>query len=601
MTQTLAVATGTATPAAAPGGAVTEGGASGLFGLLMGLFPSAGGELIGATGTGGALPLPLQGTAGITVDALVQQALVQLGDGPALEVQGDADTLNVFSAHVQQMYQMLVQGGLSLDKAGDAKELAGALTRLGMDAETATNLAGRIETMLKLVEQQHQAALDGETAGTLATMMLATLLPQQGVLPQPDVADAAGRDGQDALAGVQLAGVQLQIASVTTVTVAQAFQGIKVFAGTGPSSAADVGRALVAGEGVEGVLAEASGAAGAAGVSGFKVASGVVGLAAQVPGDDKGNRLTDDVAKDAEAGPGSDLPAVSSSAASAAGASAGRELTVSVHHSSGRDDARVAVALPQSVSDVSLSQAQAVAPAMAENVPVERVLDKPRGDVVYKWQADAVGTETLQAVQPQNASQDAGLNMQAQQMQALLAAGEAATDAPGETTAFADKLADRIAVARQADAASQVALQMKPLLDQGGGTIRMTVNPPELGQVQIDLTIAEGKVHGTIAASQPAVVEQLARDLHSLRQGLADAGLKLGDQGINLMLSDNNTGGQGGHQQGQQQAMEQRGQSSSGSGFAGGWQGNGFDGADGVEAELPGEWISPDRVVDMRV
>jgi flagellar hook-length control protein FliK len=86
----------------------------------------------------------------------------------------------------------------------------------------------------------------------------------------------------------------------------------------------------------------------------------------------------------------------------------------------------------------------------------------------------------------------------------------------------------------------QVEAPFKMLIKQGGGSIRLRLNPAELGHVDIQLDIHNGQVTGRIVAQNPEVLEHLARDLHSLKQGLAESGLSLGEEGI-VLLSDGDT------------------------------------------------------------
>lgn len=523
MTQTAAVASSVAATAGSGMSGVGGADLGGLFSLLMGFnaVPADGqAQVPGVMAT-------LVNDAALGSGEAVPQSF-QLGDGPLVQVQGDTLEVSAYLQQVQQVYrQLVVQGGLTLDGMSDAKELAGALTKLGMEPEVAGMVAERIHTMLEMLKQQQQG-MDSATEGTMAAMMLTALLPQQ--------ATAAQGTGSDAAA------VQVEISSLTRATVVRSFQHIQLAGLDG--SAAGVTRELM-GLGKDAAKAEG-------------LAEGSGGAAVPVP------------------------------------SAAPRELLVSVS-AAPREVSSVAVSVPQA-ADMAARQVEVVAPAV-EKVSADKVIEKARGDVLYKWQADGSGNELLQAVQPpQGASQDAGVNAQAQQgMLAQMNAQAVATDGQDLTAGFADRLAE----ARQAAVGHQVAVQLKPLAEQGGGAIRMTLNPPELGQVQIDLTVTDGKVHGTIAAAQPAVVEQLARDLHSLRQGLADAGLKLGDQGISLMLSNNQSGN---HQQGQHQGQPAHQQ---GQGAGGGWSGGGAEAvADAAELAAPvapGDWVAPERVVDVRV
>lgn len=152
--------------------------------------------------------------------------------------------------------------------------------------------------------------------------------------------------------------------------------------------------------------------------------------------------------------------------------------------------------------------------------------------------------------------------------------------------------AERLGSATRADTTQQVVVQVKELAGQGGGTVRMVLSPPELGEIRIEMVVSGGKVEGRISATDSAVVELLARDVHSLKQSLGDLGLKLGDNGLALMLNNGN----------QQQAQpDQRGQQT-----ATPHQGGNGEGADTAEEQTPdsataARWVSPDRVLDMNV
>jgi flagellar hook-length control protein FliK len=162
-----------------------------------------------------------------------------------------------------------------------------------------------------------------------------------------------------------------------------------------------------------------------------------------------------------------------------------------------------------------------------------------------------------------------------------------------EELRFTERLERHIEVAKQnnatlaktaerAQVAEQVSIQVKNLVAKGGGHIRMTLNPAELGQVEIQLQVKEGKVHGTILAQNLEVIEQMARDLRSLQQSLADAGLELGAEGIQFQLREE-------HESSQQQAS----------------QGNAND--EGYEEELEIEnpvtsaWTDPDKLIDVSI
>lgn len=87
----------------------------------------------------------------------------------------------------------------------------------------------------------------------------------------------------------------------------------------------------------------------------------------------------------------------------------------------------------------------------------------------------------------------------------------------------------------------QLQMQIQQLAQQGGGNIKLQLNPEHLGEITIELDIKHGHVQGTIAASNPEVIEQLARELHILKQGFAEAGLQLTEQGVDIMWQQPDT------------------------------------------------------------
>lgn len=151
--------------------------------------------------------------------------------------------------------------------------------------------------------------------------------------------------------------------------------------------------------------------------------------------------------------------------------------------------------------------------------------------------------------------------------------------------------AERLAHATRHESTQQVVVQIKELAGQGGGVVRMILNPPELGEIRIEMVVIGGKVEGSISATDGAVVELLARDVHSLKQGLGELGLKLGDNGLTLMLGQNNQQQAQQDQRGQQPQHNQQG-----------WNGGaGTDDGQLPEPAVATRWVSPDRVLDMNV
>ena len=239
------------------------------------------------------------------------------------------------------------------------------------------------------------------------------------------------------------------------------------------------------------------------------------------------------------------------------------------------------------------------ATAGVSKVASAQVLAPVTGEVLYQWQAgtttdgsaDRQGTDTVTAT-PAAHKQLAEL---------VQAAGATVTPTVGGTggamaVAGADtplaQFADKLATAMRSNVTEQATVQLQGLsqglqdgtvggaagtsgnADAGatGGQVRMLLNPPELGEIRIDLTVKDGSVHGTIAASDGAVVSLLAQQVHVLKHGLDQAGLKLGEQGINLMLSNSN---QQGNSQGNPNAQQQAGQAGNGGAWRF-WHGTGI-------------------------
>jgi flagellar hook-length control protein FliK len=149
-------------------------------------------------------------------------------------------------------------------------------------------------------------------------------------------------------------------------------------------------------------------------------------------------------------------------------------------------------------------------------------------------------------------------------------------------TSRAANFADRVAeLAARAAVAHQVKVHVRTLAGYGGGMVSVSLAPAELGQIRVNLKIEDTKVHGEIIVQRPEVMDQLARDLKVLQQGLADAGLTLDTQGLTFSLQDD------GNQRG-----------GNGSAFA---QGRNRD--EGLtEAETAtATWADPERLVDVNV
>ncbi len=141
-------------------------------------------------------------------------------------------------------------------------------------------------------------------------------------------------------------------------------------------------------------------------------------------------------------------------------------------------------------------------------------------------------------------------------------------------------------MARQADVAAQMQMQVRQLAKQGGGEVKMVLNPPELGELDLHIRVSDGRVSGVIASQNMDVLEQMARDLRYLQEAFAESGLEFSEEGLSFQLK------------------EEGSQSFSGgeNAFSGSEDGEAEDGESGevlsAEAQDP-RWIDPDRLVDM--
>lgn len=563
MTSAAPAATGVTITAAGAGGVLTgsTGGLDGLFAALVGSMPTLDAgvaaplqapEVVGGTegmisvllgvkagdetAVDPAAALDLGGlTSVFTTQGTTTTAEVKLGDAPALTVTGDAETVVKFVQQLKDIYQkVVVEGGLTIGQLGDSKELAGALTKLGMSPDEAMGVAERIQTMLKLLEQQQD--VDDATAGSLVAMML-TVMGQQ----VPVATDVAGPNETPETFGLQIVSAEKTAVGVGKTTAWQM------------RASGDVTRDLL-GLNVPQEPAKTGGGEGG----------------------ESGKVRTVEVAVTSEG----DAIAV-----------AVPEVKIPLHVAAGK-----AVATDALPSDAAQIATAVTSTGAAVKVAAEERIEAPKGETYYKLQADKNGVETLEAVKPTGEVREATLmTPQSAQTPAATLAAQAAANAAADA-GFAERVAQIQAMVDKAEVGKQVVVQMQPLLAEGGGTVRINLHPKDLGQITVELRVSEGKVQGTIAASEPAVVEQLARELHSLRHGLADAGLKLGEQGINLMLSNQGDNGQNGQGRNAQDAQGHR---SGGSG-RGGTSGVAEVGTDGLASTIAA-WVAPDRVLDVNV
>lgn len=217
-------------------------------------------------------------------------------------------------------------------------------------------------------------------------------------------------------------------------------------------------------------------------------------------------------------------------------------------------------ATARSVAEASVNHSQQQAAAAAVRSEVARPsVDNNRGKETRAAHSSIIASENgvanrnANAVAPVNGK--AVLQLQPNEngdVQLLDAINDEVIEADAvEETRFTERLERAIhtakhnsnlaKVAERAQVGEQVNVQVKNLAAKGGGHIRITLRPAELGQIDIQLKIADGKVHGTILSQNLEVIEQMARDLRSLQQGLLEAGLELDEKGIQFQVREDDS------------------------------------------------------------
>ena len=137
--------------------------------------------------------------------------------------------------------------------------------------------------------------------------------------------------------------------------------------------------------------------------------------------------------------------------------------------------------------------------------------------------------------------------------------------------------------------AQQTVVQMKSLINQGGGEVKFSLHPQELGHVEIELEIVRGTVKGAIAVQSPEVADMLSRDLRSLEQSLHESGIALHEDGLTFFLKD-----EGSHGGDSREDHAHEGDTSEGENHA--------LLADAAHADQQSAgWVSPDALIDVNV
>lgn len=526
-----AVAGAGGTLGAAAGQGQMPAGLAGLFGLLVGTGEGAEGDL---AGLGAALPfMPVKSIktgAALPVPSVLPTAQsVTLADGVTLDLSGAQGDVSMIIAQLQAFTVKLTEAGVNLNNLGDVGELSTAFTKLGMDPAEAVAKAQSIHTMLEVIKSK--LGIKDDTAdGAMAMLIMAGLT---GALPQVQ-------------GNVEVA-VSVEQTTVTLVRV-QAFNALNSAQARTPFGQ-DMARAIA---GVGETLPED----GVPEVKSLKKPAGAH------PADAKKTELTDmeDIALDADALDVADPIVPVAAAANAA-----------------------AVAAPAAVETKAPLVVQS-APTVTAVAP-EDVIDKPSGDVLFQWQekdgADVVEKTPAHAKAFENLVDAARPEVAVVEIRHVGGNGQASVQG-------LIHVAEKITYTSTHDVVGQVKVQVQQVVDNNGGMVRMQLNPPELGEVRIELRIMNGEVSGKISATDATVVQELARDLQSLKQGFADSGLRLSQEGINLMLQNQNQQQQGGNRQ--QAGKQNRFVEDEGDVTA----------VDAAEVNTT-RWVSPDRLLDVQI
>jgi hypothetical protein len=83
-------------------------------------------------------------------------------------------------------------------------------------------------------------------------------------------------------------------------------------------------------------------------------------------------------------------------------------------------------------------------------------------------------------------------------------------------------------------AARQVALQITRALEHDRTEIRIQLDPPDLGEVDIQLEFRDLRLCATVSAERPDTLDLLQRDARSLARALREAGVELADSDLSF-------------------------------------------------------------------
>jgi flagellar hook-length control protein FliK len=475
----------------------------------------------------------------LLTSAGLQVKVMPLGQDGATD--SDPASLAGLADGTEQVQEVLSQAGISVGDLSDPATLRQGLAALGVTGQKGEDLAQQIGAALK--QMKKKLGLDDSQTGVMALVMVAAALLNGAATPGTATTPAPAQS--------------------TPLTL-------------------QVMRADARGRAAAGRTFEAP-------VTGRDWAREIAGLT-----------------------PAADKPAGATDGTKAAEAKAPAEATAVAVPTVAVTVAAGAVTV-QAAPAKSLKSNDKDAPAV-RGVGAASVVAPAAGEVHYLWhggdKAEAVGAaaatpaagHTQSSKDAASAVRDAAATAGRTEARAELLAAHGGGAGPAAASPDDGKFADmvkqyqqRLDLAQRFDVAGQTVVQMRHLIAQsggdGGGEVRVRLNPPELGEIHVDLVVRNGEVSGRISASDPAVVTALARDVHHFGQGLRDAGLKLGQQGLSFMLS----------QQQHQNPQQQNRQAPPAPVLAG--AGERFDGdVVTLEGAAPAtNWVAADKLLDVRI
>lgn len=171
-------------------------------------------------------------------------------------------------------------------------------------------------------------------------------------------------------------------------------------------------------------------------------------------------------------------------------------------------------------------------------LPVQEKFAVP--DAQGSAQPRAAGESAVQ--QPENDSRIGRLPSLSGSQGTTLSIPPAAIGATGELAqSFGRPLDGAVTLEHgPAPATKQVALQITKALDQDRTEIRIRLDPPELGDVDIHLEFRDLRLTATFSAERSDTLDLLQRDARTLARALREAGIELADSDLSFAYNGRN-------------------------------------------------------------